>query len=132
MPTSVFLTAVLKRVNGLTAILVVLTGLGFLGRLWWVFDLFAAFRVYYALAAGVLLLLSSLRPGRWSILAAVLLLINGVSVASLFFATEFSHGPGLRVMSFNVKTSNRARAAVRQEILRHRPHVLFMIEVDRT
>ena len=51
----------------LIAVVSVGTTLGFLGDVWWVFDLFAHFRLHYVLLLMVVILVATLRRRGWLI-----------------------------------------------------------------
>ena len=70
-----------------TALLAAVTTLGFMGGVYWQWDLAAHFRVQYTLAALCLLLfLAVLRRYPWMLVAALLLLINAATIAPLYLS----------------------------------------------
>lgn len=81
---------------------------GFLGRSWWVLDLFAGFR--HQLAAGLLVCALLAVLAKWHKTAAVMSLLaiaNLVLIVPLFFGPSRPESSDLRVVSFNVLGSNR-------------------------
>lgn len=118
------------------------TLVGFFGRFHWLLDLFAHFRVQYALIALLFLLLARLAKQRMSTrLALLILAINLVQIAPYYLPTPFITGlasaetenkPTLRVMTTNVNSSigNEQRAI--ESILASGADVVAIIELNPT
>lgn len=108
---------------------------GFLGGLWWLFDLFSNFRPQYAVVgvlAGAVLLVGKWRRTGMIVLAVGLL--NAALVGWLWVPnrdTADPQGDTLRVLSFNVYGRNDQRAAVFDYIQRLEPDVVFIHEATR-
>src|SRR5690606_33051546 len=94
---------------------------GFLGQLWWRFDLFAHFRVQYAVVAGACaVLLLACRRWRWALVPLAAFAVNVAAIAPLFVARAATAGEvePVRLVAFNVhRTNDRHDAAG----ARHRP-----------
>lgn len=85
------------------------TGLGFLGAWWWRLDLLAHFRLQYAAMLAVAVLgYAAIRWWKAAAASGVALLTNAVLLAPLWFTPPqpAGAGPTLRVLAFNVLTSN--------------------------
>ena len=107
-------------------------GLGLLGAFAWWLDLFAHFRVQYAGALLLALLLAGLR--RRGSLAAVagLLLIAALALLAPYAVPEdrSSVGPPLRLAHLNLLTSNRQHDAVLAWIAGSGAELVLLQEVD--
>ena len=109
--------------------------LGLLGRWGWVFDLCNHFRfqcavVLAATTVGLLLI----RSWRLSGVSLVGLLINLAFVLPLYLGSPGevdTNRPTMKVMHFNVHTSNKNHAGVIAEIESHAPDLLFVQEVNQ-
>lgn len=111
------------------------TWVGFLGDLWWFFDLFAHFRLQYlALCLVALAWFVWRRSGMGMVSAALGLVVNGVLVFGLPVETarrpEIAPGFRLRVASINVHTSNRNAEKVLDYINQAEADVVLLLEVD--
>jgi len=111
--------------------LVFLSAVGFLGGIWWGFDIAAHFRVQYAvLLAPVVALLFGLRWRRTALLAGVALLINLALIAPLYL-TKPAQPDGsatLRILSFNVTASNPERQPVIDYLAASGAQIIFLHE----
>jgi endonuclease/exonuclease/phosphatase (EEP) superfamily protein YafD len=125
---------------------------GFLGRLWWVFDLFSHFRVQYLvlLAAFALLFLAGGRLVEAS-LCALFALLNLALILPLYSKAppaspnpghtshnlNRSHGPvdtarrPVKVLLANVLQRNREFVRVRDLIREEDPDLFLLIEINR-
>ena len=114
--------------------LVVATLGGFLGRLWWAFDLLAHFRVQY-LAAGLLLLVVYALGKRqgWRILTAGLVLINLSLMLPLFVPiyTPETPPPFYRLFLSNVLTENPHHDLTRNLIVDSDADFVALLEVNQ-
>jgi endonuclease/exonuclease/phosphatase (EEP) superfamily protein YafD len=107
---------------------------GFLGRLWWVWDLCAHFRVQYLLALAVVLVVTLVRRrfvvgGVFGLFAAA----NLACIAPYYWpvATAIDQpSASLRLISVNVHTANQHFDLVRQLVLDYDPDVVLLMEVD--
>ncbi|MCB9569664.1 MAG: endonuclease/exonuclease/phosphatase family protein [Myxococcales bacterium] len=129
----------MRLASALGMILVLGTGissvLGLAAWLWpdaWVLDLFNHFRgqalVALALAAGLLLVA---RRRRWALAALALAALDLARVAPLYLpGPEADAGPRLRLVHFNVLSSNRERDAVADFLARQDADVILLQEVD--
>ncbi|MCB9538156.1 MAG: endonuclease/exonuclease/phosphatase family protein [Myxococcales bacterium] len=114
------------------ASLAVITAAGFLGALFWAFDLVSHFRLHWALAAGVGGALAfALRLRRWAAVAALCLAANLFALRSMVL-TEVPGGgaPALTVLVANVLRSNEDFAAVARWVEAHGPDVVGLVEPD--
>lgn len=105
--------------------------LGFLGPLWWFFDLFSHFRVQYVLT--LLLLIPVLgHAGRWTWVA----LLTAFAVMNLGTIAPYYAGmpsaqatpPAYRALLLNVEAENDRHAAVRELITLQNPDLLVLVE----
>ncbi|MBN1672014.1 MAG: endonuclease/exonuclease/phosphatase family protein [Kiritimatiellae bacterium] len=107
---------------------------GFLGRLWWVFDLASSFRVQYFVVLTLLTL--GLMVGRHYRLVAVygaLALANLAVILPLYWGHTPPAGaghPSLRAMLLNVHTSNKDHDAVIALIEKNEPDLIVVQEVN--
>lgn len=107
---------------------------GFLGRLWWVWDLCSHFRVQYLLALAAVLVVTLARRrfvvgGVFGLFAAA----NLACIAPYYWpaaAAIDQPSAHLRFISVNVHTANRHFDLVRQLVLDYDPDVALLIEVD--
>jgi len=96
-------------------VLVLLTAAGFLGAIWWGFDLAAHFRVQYAaLLVPVVAVLAGLRWRRSALVAGVALLVNLALFVPLYLGqpAQPDGTAALQILSFNVTASNPERGSV--------------------
>ena len=108
--------------------------IGFLGQLWWFFDLFSHFRVQYSLTLFVVV--AGLLIGRQWVAAAVfavLALLNAATVVPLYVgatppSTSISHS--YRAMLLNVHTQNDQYGEVKQTIQEYKPDLLVLMEIN--
>jgi endonuclease/exonuclease/phosphatase (EEP) superfamily protein YafD len=129
-------TSVLEDLIGTVVMLIgfvlaFLTTAGFLGGIWWAFDLAAHFRVQYAaLLIPVVAVLTGLRRLRSAVLAGVALLVNIALVVPLFLATPAAPAgeDTLRVLTFNVTASNPDRSSVIDYLLTSDVDIIFLHE----
>ena len=132
-----------KRVSALTltGLLEVTAGLlclasvtGFLGRLWWLFELPSHFRLQLAFALGLLAVVWSVRR-RWpmAVVCGALALVNASLVLSLFWPAGKNlpqSGPRLRLVSLNVNTANQRTDLVLDFLRKTDADVILLMEVD--
>ncbi|MCY3019228.1 MAG: endonuclease/exonuclease/phosphatase family protein [Planctomycetota bacterium] len=122
------------HVLGLFVVLACLATLaGFLGRWWWRFENFGAFKVqgavFLALAAAAFWLAKRRNS---AIVAAVFALVNAAAFVPLYFGGNSPAGPAqFRVMLINVHTANTDYEAVRTAVRRERPDALVALEVNQ-
>jgi len=110
------------------------TVLGFLGALWWVFDLFSHFRPHYA----VLLLLCAIGlAATWRLhvaaTAGVLFAVNVALVLPLYIGGPAPAAPNarpIRVLSFNIDYHSTAYDDVADYARRTNADVVFLLEVQ--
>ncbi|NIP93638.1 MAG: hypothetical protein GWO24_09345, partial [Akkermansiaceae bacterium] len=109
------------------------TVLGLLGKLHWFFDLFAHFPLQVG-AGLIFLALAALVLGQWrpAVAAAVFLVPNLIALSYYFPARDFPAGvPSLRVVCFNVLTSNTGFAAVRDYLGTSEADFILLLETNR-
>lgn len=106
------------------------TWIGSLGRWHWIWDLFAHFRPQYALLSLLVLLFALLRRRRvLAVFAFITLAWNAWLVASVHHtAAGPASGPALRVMTFNVLTSNPHPQQAIQHVLDADPDIVLLLE----
>jgi endonuclease/exonuclease/phosphatase (EEP) superfamily protein YafD len=117
-------------------IALVATVAGWLGDLWWVFDLGNHFRIQYVLLLAVLLV-TTLLSRRWvaAFFVVVGLTLNGIMVAPLFTppvenVVLSADKPPLHVLSFNVYTGNQRVEEVVRYIGQSGADIVLVQEID--
>ena len=124
------------RLSGLldaaAGLILVLAALGFLGGLFWLFDLCAHFRLQYiggliVLAAAVAVLRKHLRA---AICLTAALLLSAPLVQYVLPAESAPPGKSLTVLSFNVHTANPSVEAVRNFLRAQNADILLLMEVN--
>ena len=98
-------------------------------------DLLAHFRVQYALLMLFAVLLALLvRSWRVAAVAVVPLMINAAVIVPLYLPVSSAaiddSIPPLKIVSFNVKTSNRNYEAAAKYLLRESPEIILLLEID--
>jgi endonuclease/exonuclease/phosphatase (EEP) superfamily protein YafD len=123
--------------NGLlklmTWVLFLLTGLGFLGQLHWVFELIAPFRTQYFCLLLLLALYFGTRGDRQLFFVAFMAaVINGWVVLPVFFESTpaTASAPTLRVVQMNLSTRNTRYAQALKVITTLKPDILTLEEVS--
>ena len=138
-PNHAFIHYMIKRFASLPVQFIALgtllfTALGFLGHLDWRLDLFAHFRMHYALAAlGTGVLLVYLR--KWLMLGIpiVALLVNGWLLAPYYLTARDSlpaNGRPISFIIFNVLMENRRSNDVLAYLQAQHPDIIALTEVD--
>jgi endonuclease/exonuclease/phosphatase (EEP) superfamily protein YafD len=116
------------------AVLATLSILGFLGRFWWAFDLFAHFRLqYFAGLGAVALALLLVRRFSASVLFAVLSILNAGTVLPLFLAEPTMPVVGARLqhgLLINVNSETGEPAKVGGVIRQANPDFLVLEEIN--
>jgi endonuclease/exonuclease/phosphatase (EEP) superfamily protein YafD len=107
---------------------------GFLGRLWWVFDLFAHFQFQYLLSISIVIfLLLVLKRFKMSAIFIVCFASNLARVLPYYWpvnsATNHSSS-SLRAIALNVNTANEHYELVSKLIREHNPDILVLTEVN--
>jgi endonuclease/exonuclease/phosphatase (EEP) superfamily protein YafD len=112
------------------------TWLGSLGRHGWMFDLLSHFRLQYVVACAAVLIFALLRRRTWLVLVALLSLLWNAQIVHAFHQTaervETKTGKPLRVMTFNVMTSNENHVAAIEHVLQADADIVCLLEVDET
>jgi endonuclease/exonuclease/phosphatase (EEP) superfamily protein YafD len=114
-----------------TVLVVALTGFGFLGGVWWVFDLAAPFRVQYSLT--LLLLAVVLAVARWrsmALVAAAGCVVNLVFIVPLFIGSPAVPAGSERfeILSFNVKETNTDQPRIVDYVASSGADLVFLYE----
>jgi endonuclease/exonuclease/phosphatase (EEP) superfamily protein YafD len=109
--------------------------LAFIGSINCYVDLLAHFRVQYALTMlGAVVLAVTVRSWRVAAVAAVPLVLNAAVILPLYVpastATIDESIPPLKIVSFNVHTSNRQFDDVAEYLLRESPEIILLVEID--
>jgi endonuclease/exonuclease/phosphatase (EEP) superfamily protein YafD len=87
--------------------------LGFFGSAFWMFDLLAHFRLQYALAAALLLVVTfALKHSRIALVAGGLFLVNGLVIAPAYLRDSSPSDAMLVIALANVNSANTDFAAV--------------------
>ena len=111
--------------------LVVLTVGGFLGGIWWGFDLAAHFRVQYAaLLVPAFTLLAGLRWRKTAVVAGAALLGNLALIIPLYVVqpVQADGTETLQILSFNVTASNPERTSVIDYLRASGADIIFLHE----
>ena len=116
-----------------TAIACICSVIGFLGRLWWPFDLASHFRVQYfvfLLVSGIIFLVGKRMRG--AALSGAFAVINVFLIVPLYFGGSFAHGSSqtLRAVLVNVNHSNRAYGRFQEFIRSAKPDFMILVEVN--
>jgi len=130
-PTSTMSDLIGAIVASVAMVLVFFTAAGFLGGIWWGFDLAAHFRVQYgALLVPVVVILAGLRRRRTAVLAGVALLVNLALFVPLYLAAPAPADVSdtLLILSFNVTASNPERASVIEFLRESEADIIFLHE----
>jgi endonuclease/exonuclease/phosphatase (EEP) superfamily protein YafD len=112
-------------------VLVFLTVVGFMGGIWWGFDLAAHFRVQYAaLLVPVVAVLLGLRWRRAALATLLALVVNLALVVPLFLTSPApSDGSAtLEILTFNVTASNPERSSVIDYLAASEADIIFLHE----
>lgn len=112
------------------------TWLGSLGRHHWAFDLVSHFRLQYLAACAVVLVFALFRRRSWLVLAALISLLWNAQIVHAFHQTaeriEAMGEKPLRVMVFNVLSSNHNHVAVIEHVLKMDADIVCLLETDET
>ena len=107
---------------------------GFFGKLWWVLELAAHFRLHFALGLGAFVLIwLAARRKRMAAICGGFAALNAALVLSLFWPAEktaAASGQTLRLVSLNVLTSNSRTDLVLDFLRRSEADVIFLMEVN--
>lgn len=105
--------------------------LSYLGRFSWIFDNLASFRpqLTFALLVPTLILMLS-RWRRWSIVMGVLSLVNLATLTPLFLPNSSLGPPNLRVVSFNLLSSNERYQEVTEYLRQQHADVIVLHEAS--
>ena len=112
-------------------VLVLLTTAGFLGGIWWGFDLAAHFRVQYAaLLVPAVAVLAGLGWRRTTLPAVVALVVNLALIVPLYLdrPAQPDGSSSLQILSFNVTASNPERASVIAYLAASGADIIFLHE----
>ena len=108
---------------------------GFLGKLWWIFDLTSHFQVQYLLGLLVVLLVNVMGKRRRSaIIVGVFFLANFVLIAPLFLdtpAVDLGEQKTYRILYANILTENQQHHLVRELIDETDPDFVVLLEVNQ-
>jgi len=118
----------------LTGLVAGVTVLGFLGGVWWLFDLLAHFRMHLTAASAVLVVATLFdRQPRDVAVAAAALVVNAATVIPLWVAgpSSGSTSPVHSLLLANVLTSNDAHGPFVDYVLDATPDIVVLLEVDR-
>jgi endonuclease/exonuclease/phosphatase (EEP) superfamily protein YafD len=132
MPAGV-VSGIRRGLTVLVAVLGVATVAGFLDRVSWVFESATLFRLQYALVLGVAgLLVLALRQPQLALAALGLAAVN-IAAISPWQGGPLNDtrlgGPTLRIVSFNVESSNHGYGRLAPLVARLRPDILGLIEL---
>lgn len=112
------------------------TWLGSLGRYHWMLDLISHFRLQYIVVCAVVVLFALIRRRTWLVLASLISLLWNVQIVSAFQRTaspvDASAQNPLRVMTFNVMSSNANHVAAIEHVLKSDADIVCLLEVDET
>ncbi|MFQ5989281.1 MAG: endonuclease/exonuclease/phosphatase family protein [Candidatus Methylomirabilales bacterium] len=111
-----------------------ITVVGFLGRLWWLFELTSHFRPqYFLFLLGSAFLFLFGRKQRAAILAIVFALINLSLIIPLYFGSPTIHAEGrtFRAVLANLSTSNQAHGKLEKFIRSVEPDFMVLLEVNQ-
>jgi len=117
-----------------TALACLATVTGFLGRLWWIFELTSHFRLHLAPSLSALALVWALKR-RWRMMAicGVAAAVNAVLVLILLWPVESpvaTADPRIRLVALNVHAANERSDLVLEFLRRADADVLLLMEVN--
>ncbi|MFQ5960860.1 MAG: endonuclease/exonuclease/phosphatase family protein [Candidatus Methylomirabilales bacterium] len=129
-----FTVTLLGLLSAATLVAMSATVVGFLGRLWWVFELASHFRAQYFLflmASAFLFLLTG--KTRAAILVTVFALVNLSLIVPFYFGSSWTHAGGrtFRAVSMNLNKSNHAHTRLQELIHAVEPDFIVLFEVNR-
>jgi endonuclease/exonuclease/phosphatase (EEP) superfamily protein YafD len=107
---------------------------GFLGRMWWVFDLASHFRVQYLVVLVILgLVFGTGRRLLPACIAGIFFIMNLVLIAPLHFNGPMVNSleESYRILFANAHTSNPQHHLIRNWIIEADPDIVALLEVDR-
>jgi endonuclease/exonuclease/phosphatase (EEP) superfamily protein YafD len=111
-----------------------LTIIGFVGKLWWFFELFSHFRVQYLLSLTIIsTLLLVGRKFRTSLAFGLCAAVNLVLILPYYLVPDRPRSDNMtviRVVAINVNTANKRYDLIKQYILETAPDILLLTEVD--
>ncbi len=122
----------MRRVRFLVGGLVAVSVLGFLGDGWWALDLFAHFRLHYALLVlPMLVYLLKKRDWRWALAAGLVLTLNAGFVAPLLWTASPApkDARSVKLLVVNVNRSNLDFESVAKFIRKTDPDFVGLVEV---
>lgn len=132
-----FACTLYRNVQLATLAIIAASTLGSLGSLHFLLDLLSHFRCQYLAALAVLAaLLWRMKSPRWAAVALAGLIHNAILVGPYYLpttggsATTQNSQPALKIVSFNVHTTNRNSAAVRDYLLQSNADLILLTEVD--
>ncbi len=107
------------------------TVFGFLGRLWWVFDLFTHFRVQYMQLCLIPFFVAMWkRRNKWAIGLVLLVCVNYAFVLPLYVGKPHPvHAKTVRAMLMNINAGNGNTEQVLDSIKTFNPDILLLEEV---
>ena len=107
---------------------------GFFGKLWWLLELAAHFRLHWALGLGIFTLIwLACRRWRTAVICGGFAALNAALVLALFWPVEkssFHSGSHLRLVSLNVLTSNTRADLVLDFLQSADADVILLMEVN--
>lgn len=117
-----------------SALLCAATVTGFLGRLWWVFELTSHFRLHLAMLLGVSAIAwTAKRCWRWAALCGAFVTINGLLALSILWPLAESpagSGARLRLAVLNVHSANERHDLVLSFLRNAGADVILLMEVN--
>lgn len=108
---------------------------GFLGKLWWIFELSSHFPLHLAAASALFALVwAMMRRWRWAAFLGTMTGINALLVLLLLWPAHHSassSGKPLRLVALNVHTENQHTDLVLEYLQRIDADVVLLMEVDQ-
>jgi endonuclease/exonuclease/phosphatase (EEP) superfamily protein YafD len=123
----------LKRIKLLAVSVVLLSLAGYLGTVYWMFELTSHFKVqYFALSLFCALVFSKVRLWGWASLSLLGIVLNGIVVLSWYVPnTETSaQNPHLRLLLANVNIRNKNYSALLELAKTENPDILIVQEAN--
>lgn len=113
----------------------VVTLTGFLGKLWWLFELTSHFPLHLAIASGMFTVIWAIkRRWRWAVFSGTATAINALLVLALFWPAHQptpTSGQRLRLVVMNVHTANPRTELVLDFLQKADANVVLLMEVDQ-
>lgn len=115
--------------------LVLVTFAGFLGKVWWIFDLASHFRVQYLIGFAFLLLANGIAGRKWAVfIVGIFFAVNAILVVLLWAGSTVVEDDDQKIYKIvygNVLTENPDHRSMRDLIIQADPDFVALLEVNQ-